>query len=120
MALALDAGSSPSPLVETYRRLSPADTWDAARGYGWVGTAPLSRDRGAPDALRGRVVSIYLWAFAGLAPVGGLLAGWLVDIGGTALSFGVAGATGLAMTLLAGRELKQRRDTALQARLARG
>ena len=32
----------------------------------------------APDHLRGRVVSLYLWAFAGLAPIGGLLAGWLV------------------------------------------
>ena len=32
----------------------------------------------APDHLRGRVLSIYLFAFGGFAPVGGLLAGWLV------------------------------------------
>ena len=51
VALALDAGTATSPLLETYRRLSPSDSWDAARGYGWVGTAPQSRDRGAPDAL---------------------------------------------------------------------
>ena len=51
----------------------------------------------APDHLRGRVVSLFLFAFAGLAPVGGLLAGWLVDLGGTELAFAVSGATGLAM-----------------------
>ena len=35
----------------------------------------------APDHLRGRVLSIYLFAFGGFAPVGGLLAGWLVGRG---------------------------------------
>jgi MFS family permease len=50
----------------------------------------------APDHLRGRVLSLYLFAFGGLAPLGGLLAGWLAEVGGTELAFGVAGATGLA------------------------
>jgi MFS family permease len=86
----------------------------------WTSNANTILQLGAPDHLRGRVVSIYLWAFAGLAPVGGLLAGWLTEVGGTQLSFTVAGGTGLAMTLLAGRELKQRRDAAIGARLARG
>ena len=45
----------------------------------------------APDHLRGRVMSIYLFAFGGFAPVGGLLAGWLSDVGGTELAFFVAG-----------------------------
>lgn len=59
---------------------------------------------GAPDHLRGRVMSLYLFAFAGLAPVGGLVAGWLVQIGGTRLSFGVAGLTGLAVAAYALRQ----------------
>ena len=54
-----------------------------------------------PGHLRGRVVGLYLFAFAGLAPVGGLVAGWLVAAGGTELAFGVAGATGLAIALYA-------------------
>jgi MFS family permease len=58
---------------------------------------------GTPAALRGRVLSLYLFAFAGLTPVGGLLAGWLVEVGGTELSFAVAGVGGLAVTLLAAR-----------------
>jgi MFS family permease len=86
----------------------------------WTSNANTILQLGAPDQLRGRVVSIYLWAFAGLAPVGGLFAGWLTEVGGTALSFTVAGGTGLTMTLIAGRELKQRRDAAVVARLARG
>jgi len=56
---------------------------------------------GAPGHLRGRIVSLYLFAFAGLAPVGGLVAGWLVTVGGTQLAFAVAGLTGAAIAVLA-------------------
>jgi MFS family permease len=71
----------------------------------WTSNANSILQLRAPDHLRGRVVSLYLWAFAGLAPVGGLLAGWLCHLGGTQLSFAVAGTTGLVMTLLAARQL---------------
>jgi MFS family permease len=71
----------------------------------WTSNANTILQLRAPDHLRGRVVSLYLWAFAGLAPIGGLLAGWLCEIGGTQLSFTVAGATGLVMALLAARQL---------------
>jgi len=50
---------------------------------------------GAPDHLRGRMIGLYLFAFVGLAPVGGLLTGWLADLGGTQLAFAVAGVTSL-------------------------
>jgi MFS family permease len=78
----------------------------------WTSNANAILQLGAPDHLRGRVVGLYLWAFAGFAPVGGLLAGWLVDVGGTQLSFAVAGLTGLAMTLVAAREVVRIRDAA--------
>ena len=79
----------------------------------WTANANTILQLGAPDHLRGRVVSLYLWAFAGLAPVGGLLAGWLCDRGGTQLSFTVAGTTGLAMTaVVASRRLSLRRPVA--------
>ena len=58
-----------------------------------------------PDHLRGRVISLYLFAFAGLAPLGGLLAGWLAELGGTPLAFGVAGLSGLAAVAWAARRL---------------
>jgi MFS family permease len=78
----------------------------------WTSNANAILQLRAPDHLRGRVVSLYLWAFAGLAPVGGLLAGWLCEIGGTQLSFAVAGATGLAMTALAARRVTVQRAAA--------
>ncbi len=84
----------------------------------WTSNANSILQLRAPDHLRGRVVSLYLWAFAGLAPVGGLLAGWLCEVGGTALSFTVAGGTGLVMAILAARELTLRR-AATAAALAR-
>jgi MFS family permease len=49
----------------------------------------------APDHLRGRLIGLYLFAFVGLAPAGGLLAGWLADVGGTDLAFAVSGVTAL-------------------------
>ncbi len=55
----------------------------------------------APDNLRGRLISLYLFAFVGSAPLGGLFAGWLADVGGTELAFGVAGAVSLATVLVA-------------------
>ena len=78
----------------------------------WTSNANSILQLRAPDHLRGRVVSLYLWAFAGLAPLGGLFAGWLCAIGGTQLSFAVAGTTGLVMAALAARELSQRRAAA--------
>ena len=48
-----------------------------------------------PDRLRGRVMGIYGYVFFGTAPLGGLLAGWLAQAGGTELAFIVAGGVGV-------------------------
>lgn len=58
--MALDAGTSGSPLVPGYDRLTPTMAWDPARGYGWVGSPPQERDRGGGlDALRRDFVGDY-------------------------------------------------------------
>ncbi|RDI75782.1 Transmembrane secretion effector [Gaiella occulta] len=57
----------------------------------------------APDRLRGRLIALYLFAFVGLAPIGSLLSGLLVEAGGTALALSIAGATGLAALAAASR-----------------
>jgi MFS family permease len=79
----------------------------------WSANSQSILQLSAPDHLRGRVLSLYLFAFAGLAPLGGLLAGWLAEVGGTELAFGTAGASGLAITLLAwrGRPTPQQQRT---------
>jgi hypothetical protein len=55
--IALDAGTATSPVLSSYTRLSPSDVWDAAQGFGWVGTPPQSRDRGTLDSLRRDLVT---------------------------------------------------------------
>jgi MFS family permease len=72
----------------------------------WTSNSQSILQLTVPDALRGRVLGIYLFAFAGLAPAGSLLAGWLAEVGGTELAFAVAGSTGLATALWAAFELK--------------
>lgn len=52
----------------------------------------------APEGLRGRVISLYIWIFAGLAPVGGLLAGAAAEVTSATAT---AAACGLACVLSA-------------------
>ncbi|HEX6539072.1 MAG TPA: MFS transporter [Candidatus Dormibacteraeota bacterium] len=68
-----------------------------------------------PDRLRGRVMGIYGYVFFGTAPLGGLLAGWMAQVGGTELAFVVAGAVSLA-TAFYGR-LELQREASLAAHL---
>ena len=65
---------------------------------------------GSPDVLRGRMIALYLFAFVGLAPVGGLLTGWLVEVGGTELAFTVAGVTSL-LTISVASVLRARAES---------
>jgi MFS family permease len=67
----------------------------------------------APDHLRGRLIGIYLFAFLGLAPIGGLFAGWLAEIGGTSLAFSVAGIVSLGAIALANLRRQRVARTAL-------
>ena len=72
----------------------------------WTANSQSILQLTAPDRLRGRVLGLYLFAFAGFSPVGGLLAGWLADVGGTELAFAVAGVAGLTVTALAVARLR--------------
>jgi MFS family permease len=65
----------------------------------------------APDHLRGRLIGLYLLAFVGVAPVGGLFAGWLAEIGGTTLAFAVAGLTALVAIGVANTRRERRLAT---------
>jgi len=61
----------------------------------------------APERLRARAASLYFFALQGGAPLGGLLAGWLVALDGTPLAFELGGAVALA-TALAGTAVLRR------------
>ncbi|HEX8939189.1 MAG TPA: MFS transporter [Candidatus Limnocylindrales bacterium] len=55
-------------------------------------TANSAIQLAVPDALRGRVMSVYTTVFAGSTPIGGLIAGWLASSFGTPVSLAVGGA----------------------------
>jgi MFS family permease len=75
----------------------------------WTANSQSILQLSAPDHLRGRVLSLWLLAFAGAAPLGGLFSGWLAEVGGTELAFGVAGVAGLFMTAFGLRTLRDGR-----------
>jgi MFS family permease len=54
----------------------------------------------APDHLRGRLIGLYFFAFAGTGTAGGILSGWLTAAGGNELAFAVGGVAGLATSFL--------------------
>jgi len=53
----------------------------------------------SPEHLRGRLIGIYFFAFAGTGTLGGIMSGWLTALGGTELSFTIAGVVGLSASL---------------------
>jgi MFS family permease len=72
----------------------------------WSSNANSIVQLAAPDHLRGRVIGLYFFAFAGTGSVGGLISGSLVHLGGTRLAFGVAGIVAIVSTLAIGHLLR--------------
>jgi MFS family permease len=64
-----------------------------------VNTINVTIQNSVPDALRGRVMSLYVTVFAGSAPIGGLVAGAMAEAWGAAAAFSVGAA--LAAVVLA-------------------
>jgi MFS family permease len=86
-------------------------------GIGMAATANTMIQLNVPDALRGRVMSVYTTVFAGSTPVGGLLTGAVASSFGAAVAIGLGGAasllTGLgAITWLRGRPMRAIRPVA--------
>lgn len=65
----------------------------------WSANANSLIQLSAPDYLRGRLIGLYFFAFAGTGTAGGILMGWLTAAGGTELGFTVAGIAGLSISL---------------------
>ena len=63
----------------------------------WVSNTSALLQLSAPDRLRGRVMSLFMFAFAGLAPIGGLWAGWVMNVGGTELALLLGGVVSLTV-----------------------
>lgn len=69
----------------------------------FISTANTSIQRRAPDAMRGRIMSLYLLIFQGLAPFGHLGMGWFANEVGVRTAIlcgaGICGISGLSMRL---------------------
>jgi MFS family permease len=72
----------------------------------WSSNANSIVQLAAPDHLRGRVIGLYFFAFAGTGSLGGLISGSLIHLGGTRLAFGVAGVVAIVSALAIGRLLR--------------
>jgi predicted MFS family arabinose efflux permease len=79
----------------------------------WSSQAMAQVQLTAPDQLRGRVISLYVYTLLAGVPFGALVGGWLADVGGADLAFAVAGGFGLAAVLVS--LVRLRRETIPQA-----
>jgi MFS family permease len=75
----------------------------------WSSNANSIVQLAAPDHLRGRVIGLYFFAFAGTGALGGIMAGALVHVGGTKLAFAVAGLAALVSTAVVGQLMRTER-----------
>jgi MFS family permease len=73
----------------------------------WTSNANSSLQLGTPDGIRGRVLGLYFYAFLGAQPLGGLVAGWLAELGGTALALAFAGAVTLVTSAIVFMKLRE-------------
>jgi MFS family permease len=62
-------------------------------------TANSAIQLAVPDALRGRVMSVYMTVFAGSTPVGGLFAGWLASSFGAPVALAIGGGVSALVVL---------------------
>lgn len=94
--------SAPILVLAPVRATALAAALLVVAGAGWAtwsGQALAQVQLAAPDQLRGRVISLYTYTVIAAAPLGGLLGGWMADVGGTRLAFAISGGAGVAAAL---------------------
>jgi MFS family permease len=71
-----------------------------------INTINVTIQNSIPDAMRGRVMSLYVTVFAGSAPLGGLLAGSMAEAWGAPVAFSVGAALASTVLLLVAWRLR--------------
>jgi MFS family permease len=77
-----------------------------------INTINVTIQNSVPDALRGRVMSLYVTVFAGSAPIGGLFAGAVAQAFGAAAAISLGAALGSVVLVIAGWQLKSQNTRA--------
>ncbi len=85
----------------------------------FVNSVNVSVQYGVPDALRGRVMALYVTVFAGSTPIGGFFAGGVAEAWGAPAGFIAGGAISGVVLGLVGWGLLVRRRALRRANLAR-
>ncbi len=90
---------------------SPLAAFGLVAGIGFasmlmVNTINVTVQNSVPDALRGRVMSLYVTVFAGTAPIGGLFAGAMAQAFGAPTGFVVGGALAIGILVLVAWRLR--------------
>jgi MFS family permease len=80
-----------------------------------VNTINVTIQNSVPDALRGRVMSLYVTVFAGSAPIGGLFAGAVAQAFGAPFALSLGAALGTGVLALAAWKLRGVTARALEA-----
>jgi predicted MFS family arabinose efflux permease len=73
----------------------------------WTASSESILQLTAPDHLRGRVMSLYMFTFGGVSPLGALLAGWLAEIGGPSFALYASAAATAAVAFVAFAALRR-------------
>ncbi len=84
-----------------------------------VNTINVTIQNAVPDALRGRVMALYVTVFAGTAPIGGLFAGALAEAFGAAVAISVGAALGSVVLALVAWRLRASTTSASEPSLHR-
>jgi MFS family permease len=99
---------------------SPALAFALVAGIGlssmlMVNTINVTIQNSVPDALRGRVMALYVTVFAGSAPIGGLLAGGLAQAFGAPFAFSLGAALASVVLVLVAWRMRSVRMPRLEA-----
>ena len=79
-----------------------------------VNTINVTIQNSVPDALRGRVMSLYVTVFAGTAPIGGLFAGAIAQAFGAPVAISLGAALAAIVLAVCGWQLRGARMPRLE------
>jgi predicted MFS family arabinose efflux permease len=80
-----------------------------ASGIVFMASCNTTLQLGAPDTLRGRVMSLYSFVFVGVTPIGSFMMGWLAEHGGVPVAYAIGGSGSLVAVLALGLLRRARR-----------
>lgn len=70
-----------------------------AAGIVFMASCNTTLQLGAPDSLRGRVMSLYSFVFVGVTPIGSFTMGWIAEHAGVPVAYAIGGSGSLAAVI---------------------